>query len=108
MWAEEGQTLHNDNTFAARLASISAYLSRILNTRQGSAPASPALGLPDITNFVLSERVEYIDYRLLRDNQIENCYVYAVNASETYKSQTLGAGYLPVCTNLHSHQKQGN
>lgn len=57
----------------------------------------------DITNFVLSERVEYIDYRLLRDNQIENCYVYAVNASESYKGQTLGAEYLPVCTNLHIH-----
>ena len=57
----------------------------------------------DITNFVLSERVEYIDYRLLRDNQIKNCYVYAVNASESYKGQTLGAGYLPVCTNLHIH-----
>ena len=57
----------------------------------------------DITNFVLSERVEYIDYRLLRGNQIENCYVYAVNASESYEGQTLGDTYLPVCTNLHIH-----
>lgn len=57
----------------------------------------------DITNFVLSERVEYIDYRLLRGNQIENCYVYAVNASESYKSQTLGDTYLPICMNLHIH-----
>ena len=56
-----------------------------------------------ITNFVLSERVEYIDYRLLRGNQMENCYVYAVNASESYKGQTLGETYLPVCTNLHIH-----
>uniref|UniRef100_UPI0040560A67 leucine-rich repeat protein n=1 Tax=Agathobacter sp. TaxID=2021311 RepID=UPI0040560A67 len=71
-----------------------------------TAPKSSAYGPffnADITNFVLSERVEYIDYRLLRDNQIENCYVYAVNASESYKGQTLGAGYLPVCTNLHIH-----
>lgn len=71
-----------------------------------TAPKSSAYGPffnADITNFVLSERVEYIDYRLLRDNQIENCYVYAVNASEMYNGQTLGAGYLPVCTNLHIH-----
>lgn len=34
------------------LASVGAYLSRLLNTRQGSAPAAPELGLPDITNFV--------------------------------------------------------
>jgi len=56
-----------------------------------------------ITNFVLSERVEYIDYRLLRGNQMENCYVYAVNASESYETQAFADGYLPVCTNLYIH-----
>lgn len=71
-----------------------------------TAPKSSAYGPffnADITNFILSERVEYIDYRLLRDNEIENCYVYVVNGSESYKGQTLGAGYLPVCTNLYIH-----
>lgn len=71
-----------------------------------TAPKSSAYGPffnANIVNFVLSERVEYIDYRLLRDNQIENCYVYAVNASESYKGQTLGATYLPVCANLYIH-----
>ena len=56
-----------------------------------------------ITNFVLSERVEYIDYRLLRGNQMENCYVYAVNALESYETQAFADGYLPVCTNLYIH-----
>lgn len=75
-----------------------------------TAPKSSAYGPffnADITNFILSERVKYIDYRLLRDNQIENCYVYAINASESYKGQTLGAGYLPVCTNLYIHYNSG-
>ena len=71
-----------------------------------TAPKSSAYGPffnADITNFVLTERVEYIDYRLMRDNQIENCHVYAVNGSESYKGQTLGTTYLPVCTNLYIH-----
>ncbi|WP_165067347.1 type VI secretion system baseplate subunit TssE [Desulfovibrio sp. ZJ200] len=34
------------------LASVGVYLSRLLNTRQGSTPAAPELGLPDITHFV--------------------------------------------------------
>ena len=56
-----------------------------------------------ITNFILSDRVEYIDYRLLRGNTINNCYVYPVRASEAYLAQALTAGYLPTCTNLHIH-----
>lgn len=56
-----------------------------------------------ITNFILSEKVEYIDYRLLRGNTITKCYVYPVRASENYLEQALTAGYLPTCTNLHIH-----
>lgn len=71
-----------------------------------SAPKSSGYGPffnADITNFVFSERVKYIDYRLLRDNRVENCYVYAVNASESYKGQTFADAYLPICTNLYIH-----
>lgn len=57
----------------------------------------------NITNFILGEHVEYIDSRLLRGNIITNCYVYPVKASENYLAQTLTAGYLPTCTNLHIH-----
>ena len=56
-----------------------------------------------ITNFILGEKVEYIDYRLLRGNTFANCYVYPVRASESYLAQALTAGYLPTCTNLHIH-----
>lgn len=56
-----------------------------------------------ITNFILGEQVEYIDYRLLRENTITNCYVYPVRASEDYLAQVLTAGYLPTCTNLYIH-----
>ena len=56
-----------------------------------------------ITNFILGEQVEYIDYRMLRGNTITNCYVYPVRASEDYLAQAMTAGYLPTCTNLHIH-----
>lgn len=56
-----------------------------------------------ITNFILGEQVEYIDYRMLRNNTITNCYVYPVRASEEYLAQALTVGYLPTCTNLHIH-----
>lgn len=57
----------------------------------------------NITNFILGENVEYIDSRLLRGNTVTNCYVYPVKASESFLAQTLTAGYLPACTNLHIH-----
>ena len=57
----------------------------------------------NITNFILGEHVEYIDSRLLRGNTVINCYVYPVKASESFLEQTLTAGYLPTCTNLHIH-----
>jgi len=56
-----------------------------------------------ITNFILGEQVEYIDYRMFRNNTITNCYVYPVKASESFLAQALSAGYLPTCTNLHIH-----
>lgn len=71
-----------------------------------TAPKSSGYGPffnAEIINFVLSERVEYMDYRLLRDNQMENCYIYAVNASDSYNGQILLNEYLPVCTNLYIH-----
>lgn len=71
-----------------------------------TAPKSSAYGPfynASITNFILSDRVEYIDYRQFRENEIENCYVYAVNGSESYLVQDLGTGYLPICTNLYIH-----
>ena len=57
----------------------------------------------EITNFILGEQVEYMDYRMLRGNTITNCYVYPVRSSEEYLAQALTAGYLPTCTNLHIH-----
>lgn len=56
-----------------------------------------------ITNFILGEQVEYIDYRMLRNNTITNCYVYSVRGSEEFLAQALTAGYLPTCTNLYIH-----
>ncbi len=57
----------------------------------------------EITNLILGEQVEYMDYRMLRGNTITNCYVYPVRASEDFLAQALTAGYLPTCTNLHIH-----
>lgn len=54
MRAEEGRKKDAEDAFAARLASISSYLGRILNTRQGSSPATPDLGMPDLVNFAQS------------------------------------------------------
>lgn len=54
MRAEEDRKMGAEDVFAARLASISSYLGRILNTRQGSSPATPDLGMPDITDLVRS------------------------------------------------------
>ncbi len=64
MQAEDGRKKDTEDAFTARLASISGYLGRILNTRQGSAPATPDLGMPDITDFVRSfggERVRELE-----------------------------------------------
>lgn len=75
--------------------------SAVFNTTKANAYG--AFYNANITNFILGEQVEYIDSRLLRGNTITNCYVYAVKASESYWEQTLTAGYLPTCTNLHIH-----
>ena len=56
-----------------------------------------------ITTFILGENVEYIDYRLLDGNVVTNCYIYAVNGSESFQTQKLTENYLPTCTNLYIH-----
>lgn len=57
----------------------------------------------NITTLILGENVTYLDYRLLRGNTLTDCYIYPVNASETFLSQSLTESYLPICTNLHIH-----
>lgn len=57
----------------------------------------------EITNFVITDRVEYLDDKLLRNSEFTNCYIYAVNASEGYLEQTLATVYLPTTEHLHIH-----
>ncbi len=70
------------------------------------ATSDTAYGLlyrTEITNFILSENVEYIDKRTFNGNTIENCYVYAVHGTETFNSQGFTGRLRPECTNLYIH-----
>lgn len=56
-----------------------------------------------ITTLIVGEDVQYLDDAIFKNCKFTNCQVEAVQASDSYKSQTLTASYLPTVTNLTIH-----
>lgn len=56
-----------------------------------------------ITNLIVGEDVQYLDDAIFKNCKFTGCQVEAVHASDSYKSQTLAASYLPMAMNLTIH-----
>lgn len=56
-----------------------------------------------VTDFIVTERVSYLDNKILRNLNCTNCYVNAVFAEEGYSTQSFTTSDLPVSENLFIH-----
>lgn len=68
-----------------------------------TASAYGIFGSNTITDFIVTERVSYIDNKILRNLNCTNCYVNAVFAEEGYSTQSFTTSDLPVSENLFIH-----
>ncbi len=68
-----------------------------------TASAYGIFGSNTITDFIVTERVSYIDNKILRNLKCTNCYVNAVFAEEGYSTQSFTTSDLPVSENLFIH-----
>lgn len=95
----------DNNNLAFSTATIGTLVYNLSNAvfTSTKATASGPFYNAKITTFILGENVEYIDYRLFHGNTLTDCYIYPVNVSETFLSQSLTESYLPICTNLYIH-----
>ena len=57
----------------------------------------------NISNFIVTERVSYIDNKIFKNLNCTNCYVYAVFAEDGYSTQKFTVSEFPVCENLSIH-----
>lgn len=62
-----------------------------------------AFGLTKIDRFEVTERVRFLDDKIVRGLTCKDCYVYAVNAAYDFGLQDFIPSELPECENLYIH-----